>query len=119
MEKEDIVHSQPMPTGKEQTVPAGIEGIVLSNFDIANEEEKKHSQQNKLQSNALPETVRTPAGDTKQTTKTRRRRRSYDYNFGINRDDVNECRDDIKDSVCAGLFHVCWCLCCNGDGECR
>ena len=34
MKKEDVVHSEPVPTSKEHSVPAGIEGIVLSNFDI-------------------------------------------------------------------------------------
>ena len=63
-----------------------------------------------LQSNALPETVRTPAGDTKQTTKTRRRRRSYDYSLNIN-------RDDVKEYACATLAYVCCCLCCYEDGE--
>ena len=104
------MHSEPVPTGKEKMVPAGLEGIVLSNFDIANEEEKKHMQQNKLQSNNQPQTLPTPTGDTNETTNTRRRRRSYDYS-------LDSSRDDVKDCVCATLAYVCCCLCCYEDGE--
>ena len=107
MENKSVVNSQPTSTVEQRAVPAGTEGIILSNFDIANEDGNTRREQNKDLNNTE---VRTIPCDEKQLKKWRRRRRSYDYDLDITRDDVKDCACDVA-------FHAYWCLCCKSDDE--
>ena len=115
MEKESIVNSQPTKTVVEHSGPAGTEGIILSNFDIANEEETKRKQQqlneNKIESNNA--STHDPDAN-KMVEKTRRRRRSYDYSMDC-WPDIS--RDEVTDCVCATIFCAFYCLCCYNDDD--
>ena len=74
---QSIVNSQPTKTVLEHSVPASTEGIILPNFDIANEEEKTSMQQKLNEDKIEAKITSSPVPNANKIMETTRQQRLH------------------------------------------